>query len=234
MGVLGSSTPEQVWDRLRRQAAQYGRPGRRAPLLAFELIATVAQADPGADGMYRARRPDSVISRYLQTVRRNHGILILDIQPGRSDFLTEAEALTRWLLQPDVGLAIDPEWRMAPDQVPAQEIGSVSAAEVNATSVWLDDLVRRHHLPQKLFLIHKFRSSMLTDEAAIRDRPNLYEVVNMDGFGGQGIKISEYREFAREGHFPMGIKLFYTQDTDLMSPGQALALDPAPAIVDYQ
>ncbi|OUD85835.1 hypothetical protein BC477_15610 [Clavibacter michiganensis subsp. michiganensis] len=41
------------------------------------------------------------------------------------------------LAQPGVGLALDPEWRLGPDQVPLKQIGSVSAAEVDATTDWL-------------------------------------------------------------------------------------------------
>lgn len=233
LGVLGEGTPGHAWSRLAAQAAAYNRPGRPAPLLAFELIATVAQAGPGPDGKYREREPAAVIDRYLQTVRAHHGLLILDIQPGRSDFVTEAKALAPWLRQPDVSLALDPEWRMGPDQIPGKQIGSVSAAEVNAVSAWLERLVVSHHLPDKLLLLHKFRSTMLRDQPAIVDRPHLYEVVNMDGFGSRSVKLPEYHKWAA-GQFPVGIKLFYRQDPDLLRPADIRQLSPAPVIVDYQ
>jgi hypothetical protein len=233
LGVLGRGTPEHAWSRLAAQAAAYDRPGQPAPLPAFELIATIAQAGPGPDGQYREREPAAVIDRYLRTVRAHHGLLILDIQPGRSDFLTEARALAPWLRQPDVSLALDAEWRMAPGQIPGKEVGSVSAAEVNTVSAWLDRLVVANHLPPKVFLLHKFRATMLRDESAIANRPHLYEVVNMDGYGSRSIKLPEYHEWAG-GHFPVGIKLFYRQDPDLLSPADIRALAPSPVIVDYQ
>ena len=233
LGVLGRTGPETAWAQLSSQAAQYARPG--APVqCAFELIATIANAVPGPDGMYRTRQPAAVLDRYLHTVQEHHGLLILDIQPGRSDFLTEAAALRPWLAQPDVSLALDPEWRMGPDQVPAKQVGSVSAAEVNRVSAWLNELVISHHLPPKLLLLHKFRSTMLQDEGALLDRPHLREVVNMDGFGPQSQKLPKYRDFAAASRFEMGIKLFYRQDTDLMTPAQVLALQPTPAVIDYQ
>jgi hypothetical protein len=231
--VLGEGSPEHAWSRLAAQAAAYARPGEPAPLPAFELIATIAQAGPGPDGKYREREPAVVIDRYLRTVRAHHGQLILDIQPGRSDFLTEARALEPWLRQPDVSLALDPEWRMGPGQVPGKEVGSVSAAEVNTVSAWLERLVVRNHLPPKLFLLHKFRATMLQDESAIAKRPYLYEVVNMDGYGSRSIKLPEYHEWAA-GQFPVGIKLFYHQDPDLLTPADIRALSPAPVIVDYE
>ena len=111
-------------------------------LPALELIAVIANADAGQDGMYRARQPDAVIRRYLRAARRAKALLLLDIQPGRSDFFTEATRLEKWLSEPDVGLALDPEWRVGPGEVPGQVIGSVDSREVNATTAWLDELTR--------------------------------------------------------------------------------------------
>ena len=69
--------------------------------------------------------------------------MVLDLQPGRSDFLSQAKQYASLLEQPNVGLALDPEWRLGPHQVPLRQIGRVSAAEVNRTSAWLADLVTR-------------------------------------------------------------------------------------------
>jgi hypothetical protein len=233
LGVLGHGAPETAWARLQRQAAGYATPAHPVQP-AFELISSVANATPGPDGMYRTRQSADVIDRYLRTVRRHRGLLILDIQPGRANFLPEAQALRKWLRQPDVGLALDPEWRMAPGQVPGKQIGSVSAAEVNVVSGWLDQLVAGHHLPTKLFLLHKFRSTMVRGESELINRPHLHEVVNMDGFGTQKEKLPKYRDFAAATNFDMGIKLFYKQDVGLMTPEQVMGLDPAPEVIDYQ
>ncbi len=233
LGVLGQSDPEVAWSRLESEAAHYERPGRPVQP-AFELIATIASATPGPDGTYRRRQPASVLDRYLKVVRRHHGLLILDIQPGRSDFLTEAKALRPWLLQPDVGLALDPEWRMGATELPGKVIGSVSAAEVNTVSAWLEELVVNHHLPTKVFLLHKFRATMIQDEPALANRSHLREVVNMDGFGTPHEKLSEYAEFAAATPFQMGLKLFYHQDIDLLAPSSVARLDPVPDLIDYQ
>ena len=86
----------------------------------MELIAVVAAAHPGPGDRYNLRQPDSVIRRYLKAARKAKALLILDIQPGRSDFFTETKRLRKWLKEPDVGLALDPEWRMAPGRGPGQ------------------------------------------------------------------------------------------------------------------
>ena len=127
LGALGIGTPDRAARRLREQAAAYERP-RRPVLPALELIAVIANADPGEDGMYRTRQPAAVIDRYLRAARRHDMLLLLDIQPGRAEFITEAIRLERWLREPDVGLALDPEWRVGPGEVPGQVIGSVDRA----------------------------------------------------------------------------------------------------------
>lgn len=117
LGVLGVGTPAQAWTRLDAQARAYDAPGRPAARV-FELIVTVASDSPGSSGLYRNRVSAAAIGPYLQAVRAHGGTLLLDVQPGRSDFLDEAEALQPWLEQPDVGLALDPEWRMGPARCP--------------------------------------------------------------------------------------------------------------------
>ena len=104
LGTLGIGTPTAAGKRLLRTAAGYRSLGR--PVMpAMELIASVANASPGDDGTYRTRQPAAVIDRYLKAARAIKGILILDIQPGYVDFLTEARRLEPWLKQPDVMLA---------------------------------------------------------------------------------------------------------------------------------
>jgi hypothetical protein len=233
LGALGIGTPRGAARRLARQARSYRRDDR-GELPALELITVIANADPGDDGMYRARQSDSVIRRYLRAARQAKALLLLDIQPGRSDFFTETTRLEKWLKEPDVGLALDPEWRVAEGQVPGQVIGQVSSREVNATSAWLAQLVAEHGLPEKLFVIHQFTDDMV-DHTKLKLREGLDMVLNVDGFGGREIKIQKYRRFAKQApDFHLGFKLFYEEDTDLMSPRQVLRLRPRPEIVVYE
>lgn len=233
LGALGIGTPAAAARRLARQARGYARKSR--PVLpAFELIAVVAAAHPGEGGRYNLRQSDAVISRYLRAARRARALLILDIQPGRSDFFTEAKRLEKWLREPDVGLALDPEWRMGADQVPGQVIGQVSAREVNATTAWLDQLVRRHDLPQKLLLVHQFTDGMVP-ERELKERDGLAYVLNADGFGSRAVKVAKYRRFvAQARQFGRGFKLFYEEDVDTMTPAQVMRLSPRPDVIVYE
>lgn len=234
LGTLGIGTPDQAGRRLLRTAQRYAPLGE--PVLpAMELIAVIAAGAPGDDGMYRTRQAHKVIGRYLRAARRIKALLILDIQPGRSDFLIEARKLKRWLRQPDVSLALDPEWRVDAPNVPGQVIGSVSAQEVNAVSFWLERLSRRHDLPQKLLLIHRFTHDMIRDQQQLKPRPRIALAINVDGFGGRAVKQAKYRDFARAGdHFFDGFKLFYHEDTNVLAPRQVVRMRPSPQIVVYE
>jgi hypothetical protein len=235
LGALGIGTPAHAVARLKRQAEPYGRKTR--PVLpALELIAVIAHGEAGPQGRYSLRQRDSVIRRYLKAARKAKALLVLDIQPGRSDFFTETKRLRKWLREPDVGLALDPEWHVQPGQIPGQVIGSVSAKEVNATSAWLAQLVAKYQLPQKLFLVHQFTPGMVPVRA-LKKRAGLAMVINVDGFGGQEVKIAKYREFVRTAKaagFRRGFKLFYQEDTKLMKPRQVLRMSPPPDVVVYE
>jgi hypothetical protein len=184
--------------------------------------------------MYRSRQTDRVIRRYLRAARRAKAILMLDIQPGRSDFFTETTRLAKWLKQPDVSLALDPEWRAHDSEVPGQVIGHVGAREVNATSAWLAQLVARHKLPEKLFVVHMFTDDMV-DESRLKRRDGLAIVLNVDGFGNQAVKKAKYHAFTRQARsFDHGFKLFYEEDTDMMRPRQVMRLRPRPVLVVYE
>jgi hypothetical protein len=233
LGALGIGSPDAAGRRLRKQAAPYARKTRPV-MLAFELIAAVANADPGEDGLYRTRQTDAVIRRYLNAARRRKALLLLDIQPGHADFMDEVRHLDRWLREPDVGLALDPEWH-TPGAQPGTVIGSVDAATVNDVSAHLAAIVRAGNLPEKLFVVHQFTNDMIRGKAQVVQRPGLATTMNVDGFGDRANKVAKYREFTHDGtHFHRGYKLFYEEDTGLMRPRSVLALQPPPDLVVYE
>jgi hypothetical protein len=236
LGALGATTPARAAQRLERQARPYGQPGR--PVLpAFELITTIVHADPGEDGDHAARQDDRVIARYLRAARREKMLLILDIQPGYAPFLQEVRAYERFLKEPDVSLALDPEWSLEPPALPGQAIGSTDAATVNEVSAYLSRIVRENDLPEKLLVVHRFTNDMIGDEARLKRPPGVALTVNVDGFGTRPAKISKYRDFTRGEHGRgrhNGFKLFYEEDTNLMRPAGVLRLRPSPDLVVYE
>jgi hypothetical protein len=234
LGTLGIGTPAQAGRRLLRQARAYAR--RTRPVLpAMELIATVATAAPGPSGLYRDRMPRAVIDRYLKAARAIDGLLILDIQPGRGEFGPEIERLRPWLRQPDVGLALDPEWHVGPTGLPGRQIGSTDADVINAAAAYLSDIVRRHRLPEKVLLVHRFTDNMISREERLAPAPGVRTVINIDGFGGREVKVAKYHDFAgRNRALDTGFKVFYRQDTPVLTPRAVLRLHPPPDVVNYQ
>ena len=170
LGPLGVGTRDQAAAKLNQQAEAYDT--RTRPVLpAMELIATIAQRDAGLDGNYNARQEDDVIADYLAAARRAKMLLILDIQPGQSSFMTEVHHFGKWLRQPDVGIALDPEWSMQPGEVPGTVIGSTNATIVNQVADYMAGYVRKYKLPQKLLMVHQFTSDMIKNRGQIQTVP---------------------------------------------------------------
>jgi hypothetical protein len=201
----------------------------------MELIATIANRDPGLDGLYISRQEPAIIDRYLRAARRIDALLILDIQPGRAGFVSEMRRLRKWLREPDVGLALDPEWHVQEGEVPGQVIGSVDAGIVDQVSRELAGMVRELRLPEKLLLVHQFTENMIRNKARLQRHEGVALTINVDGFGDRPNKISKYDAFTDEAvRFNDGFKLFYEEDTNLMQPRQVLALGPPPDVVVYE
>jgi hypothetical protein len=233
LGVLGEAPPDQITKRLRRAAAPFAHGDTKVQIV-YELIASIADASPGSDGDYSHYVDKSDVQRYVRAAKRNSALLVLDLQPGRSDFLPQAKHFGWALRKPWVGLALDPEWHMGPGEVPAQTIGHVGAAEVNAVSRYLARITRNNDLRQKIFMLHQFRTDMIRHIQNVKNRRVLAMVQHVDGFGSQGQKLATYHKVVRAKQFHQGFKLFYDEDTGLFRPRQVLHIRPRIQFVSYQ
>jgi hypothetical protein len=237
LGALGEQSPDDAARRLEGVIAPWRRPGERPVLPAFDLIATIATAGPGPSGLYRSRSSAAQIQRYLDAARRNGVYLILDLQPGRSDFLTEAKAYERFLREPDVGLALDPEWRTEPPARPGGGyVGQVDASEVNAVAEWLAELVAEDDLPEKLLVVHQFQIRMITDKDQLHEPDGVALTIHMDGFGTRSQKLTTYWFVHVDEPWNNGFKLFYDEDIDIFTADDLLGgvAQPIPDLVTYQ
>ncbi|NYE36615.1 hypothetical protein F4692_001748 [Nocardioides cavernae] len=235
LGVLGETDPDTAFQRIAKAGKPFlGRTERLLPV--YELIVTVADgADyPGTDGDHAHDVLHSRVQAYIDAAHRNGALLLLDLQPGRTDFLTAAKRW-EWALQdPWVGLALDPEWRVGPGEFPGQQIGSVRAREINRTAGWLSRLTRDNGLPEKLFVVHQFTDSMVPDIRKVRRRDGLAMVQHVDGFGSPADKLATYRDVAVPRKFTMGFKLFYDEDVPRMRPAQVRRSLPDVRFVSFQ
>ena len=236
LGVLGEQGPEAAVERLRSIAEGYGEDGS-AVLPTLEIIATVASAAAGADGDYSSNTDREVIRPWIEAAAANGAYVVLDLQPGRSTYLSQAKYYEEFLRLPHVGLALDPEWRLKPHQVHLTQIGTVDAAEINQVVDWLAGIVREEALPQKLLILHQFRFSMITNRAQVKTPPELAVLIHMDGQGSLAAKYNTWNSLtgrADVDRFHWGWKNFYDEDSPMATPQQVLALSPKIVFVSFQ
>ena len=237
LGVLGHQDLPASIVRARAVAAQYNRLSKVPVIPAFEIIATVASAYPGQNGDYSYEMSLASLRPWVNAATKAHMYVTLDLQPGRANFLAEAKHYQSLLERPNVGLALDPEWKLGPDQFPLKQIGSVSISEVNSVVTWLARLTAQHHLPQKLLELHEFRLSMIQDIQQLdRRHSDLAIVINMDGQGAPSTKQQTWDAVianAPKGVF-FGWKDFYVKDTPMLDPRQTIEHTPEPVLISYQ
>ncbi len=237
LGVLGEQPVAEAVARARRLAREYRKVSAEPVVPAFEIIATVASASPGRDGDYSSEAPVAMLRPWIDAAATAGVYVVLDLQPGRTDFLTQAKRYADLLAEPHVGLALDPEWRLAPGQRHMVQIGSVRAAEVNSVATWLANLTRDRKLPQKLLMLHQFRLSMIGGRSRIdTGRDELAVLIHADGFGTPGEKFNTWRNLRTDPPRRVfwGWKNFYDEDRPTFTPRRTMALKPCPVFVSYQ
>ena len=189
LGVLGEQPVDAAIQRARDTAAPYDPLVETPVVPAFEVIVTVASEFAGPDGNYSTESPVETVRPFVEAAGEAGLYVILDLQPGRTDFVAQAELYRPLLELPHVGLALDPEWRLAPNEVHLTQIGSVGIEEVNRVVTWLADLTREKALPQKLLVLHQFRLDMLPGREFLdMSRDELAIMIHADGQGPQGSK----------------------------------------------
>ncbi|WHP18416.1 hypothetical protein [Cellulomonas sp. ES6] len=236
LGVLGEQDVPATIARARQTAEPYEALTDDTVVPTLEIIATIASSAPEPDGSYSRARSVQDLRPLVEAAQEAGQAVVIDLQPGRTDFVTQAKQYAELLAYPHVGLALDPEWRLAPDQVHLRQIGSVGVDEVNATAEWLAGFTREHHLPQKMFLLHQFSLRMITDRERLdTSHDELAVIIHADGQGSQPAKADTWRALrqgAPDVHW--GWKNFYDEDQPMLDPAQTYAVQPTPDLVTYQ
>lgn len=241
MGVLGEYPTSQLLTLLQSEVAKWQTADPTTPVMpAIQYIAVVAQGSAGKEGKYILRMPDDQIDHALDLAHQVHGIVILDIQVGKSSLQHELPMLETYLQMPEVHLAIDPEFSMKYGDPPGTVIGTYDATDINYAAQYLASLVRENRLPPKILVVHRFTQKMVTHYTNIQPLPEVQIVMDMDGWGTKAKKIGTYTNVvAPEPVQFTGIKLFYKNDlkppsTGMLSTSEILNLTPAPIYIQYQ
>jgi hypothetical protein len=238
LGVLGEQGVAETIERAKKVAAPYETLTDRTVVPTLEIIATVAAGAAGDDGNYSNELPAERLVPYIDAAAEAGMYVVIDLQPGRTDFLTQAKLYESLLERPNVGLALDPEWRLEPDEKHLTQIGSVTAEEVNAVSGWLAGVVDSAGLPPKMLVLHQFRLDMIQNRQDVdMSHSQLELLVHVDGQGGQPDKQATWRTLhdGAPAGMAWGWKNFYDEDLPMLSPEQTMR-DVAPEVdlVTYQ
>jgi hypothetical protein len=236
LGSLGEQDLNGSIARVKDLVAQYQQFSDVPVVPAFEIITTVAAGQPGADGDYSNEVEIAKIRPYVDAAKAAGVYVVLDLQPGRADFLTQARRYEELLREPHVGLALDPEWRLQPGQVHRAQIGSVNVDEINATADWLAGVVRTNNLPQKVLMVHQFRTSMIVGRERLNTtHEELATLVHCDGFGTQDMKRGTWEAMRQNSpNVYWGWKNFIDEDRPMLNPQQTLQFSSDIVFVSYQ
>ena len=208
----------------------------------FEYIPVVVHGSPQSDGSYRTRVKNKDVQYYLDAARRCEALLLLNIQPGRSEFMPEMKHYEKFLREPDVGVALDPEWAMDPGEVPGVDLGRTDGPELDEAAQYLSRIVQENNLPEKVMVFHQFNEAAVEKIRGLKPQPGVALVRSIDGLGGPEDKIAKYDELVKNQPkwIHPGFKLFYKEDTSppwgsvLMTPKQVMQLKPRPDYVLYE
>ena len=235
LGVLGDQIRSQTLRILRRSyVPDYQAHSDRLVLPGYHIVSTVANTYPPD---FRHHLDLGIIEEWVASAKESGVVIFLDIQPGRANIMDEFNRIRYLLYEPHVHLAIDPEFAMSEDQVAGTNIGQLYASQINEIQRNLNGIGYEIGL-NKVLMLHQFKNSMLPDKELIEPHPFVELVIDGDGYGPAGPKISNYNQYAAEPGFEYGgFKLFPTDgDSPLMTPAEVMggALYPQPSIIIYQ
>ena len=237
MGELGKYSPEIGAKKIKELALQhkkYSEP--RDVKAALHLIVDVAQGNPTPDGDYIYRLDEIVIAEYVEAARLSNILLFLDLQIGWGNLENSIQTLEKYLKEPFVHLALDPEFAAKDhDKIPGDSIGYLNAIDINSVQMYLQDIVREYTIPSKILVIHQFRESMILETSNLVDVEEVLLTIDMDGFGTPQQKIHGYEKYALAEYAEYAaLKLFYEWDTPVLTTEAIAQLESQPNYLIYQ
>jgi hypothetical protein len=242
MGILGELPKDSMLRRLQLEVEKWTKADSLVPAIpALHYIAVTAQSAPGAGGKYRLRMPFSQIDTVLNWAKEIDALVFIDIQVGLSTLQQELPEFEKYLSMPNVHFGIDPEFSMKTGARPGSVIGTFDAADINYVTDYLAGLVKKHNIPPKMLVVHRFTQGMVTNYKNITLKPEVQIIMDMDGWGEAERKVNTYQMFIHPEPVQFtGFKIFYKNDTKKvnrpreMQPADLLKLKPVPVYIQYQ
>lgn len=237
MGILGQYSISDLEPVMEKFIQDYdGANGPRGIIPAFYIIFGTCWPE-GEIGILS----DTVIRQYIEFAQTRGWYVFLDHQIGKNTVEDAMKKLLPYLKYPNVQLALDPEWRTTK---PMQEIGSVTAEELNNAQKMMQDYMIANSLPgRKMLVVHQFKPKMISNRSDVRSDFELVQLIHCaDGFGSPMLKKSTYALNAEATNIPIkSFKLFSKPtvekagyDIPMMSPSDVFLLNPRPYLIMYQ
>jgi hypothetical protein len=250
---LATDNDTQFAAAMKQITDQYNTADPKHPAIgSIDLVDPVADGVPGPDKLYRHYRDPADIDHYLKVARDTKQLFFFDTQVGWDTQQNVFEHFRPYLEQPDVHLALDPEWEMRPGVVPGQDRGRTVASTIQWVMDQLSEMVISKHLPNKILIVHKFFQDEQWENpfkpdpkdawSNVQPRPGVTLIICIDGQGAPQNKIEKYNAFAKGETNLLGFKIFmqipcsqyqYCEEP-VMTPKQVLNLKPPPMMVQYQ
>lgn len=236
LGILGQFSADEAAQRVRDQAAYYDSlNGDRGARPALDLIYALVQSEPTENGLYLRYLSDETVEEYIRVAEQYDTQLILDLQIGRGTLLEEVRKVERFLVNPRVHVAVDPEYAVGSEGVPIYTPGTITGNDINAIQDYLRDLVVQHNLPPKLLVIHQYMEDTVLGGYDTRDVPEVNLVLNMDAYGDAQDKRDKYATFAVRPYAEYrSFNIFLNHDQPVMTEQETLQLSPEPDVIFYQ
>jgi hypothetical protein len=237
MGILGRYSIGELDAKLSALAEEYAAVnGGRGVKKAFYIIYGTVWPQ-GEIGILK----EDVLTRYIEYALERDILVFIDHQIGRYDPINSLKQMLPYLRYPNVHLALDPEWRTTK---PMQEIGTVSAEEINRAQQVMENYILENQIPgERMLVIHQFNWRMIKNRERVNAGFYRVRLVHCaDGFGSPHLKRSSYAYNAEAPNMPVkAFKLFYNfnipgagYDNPLLTPKEVYALTPRPYIIMYQ
>ncbi len=237
MGVLGQYSIEDLEPIMNDYIKLYDDAnGARGIIPAFYIIFGTCWPE-GEIGILS----DATIMKYIEFARVHGWYVFLDHQIGKYSVESAMKRLLPYLKYPNVQLALDPEWRTTK---PMEEIGYITAEELNGAQKMMQDYMMEHSLPgRRMLVVHQFKPKMISNREKVRSDYELVQLIHCaDGFGSPTLKKSTYALNAAATNIPLkSFKLFTKPtiegagyDVPIMSPADVFQLNPRPYLIMYQ
>ena len=234
LGILGETNIDELVEKMIEKKNYYNEELDNSidVKLAFHIIHSLATKDPGRRNDYLLNMSENTVMKYINRAQKENFAVILDVQLGTKTAQESIEPLLKYLVYPNVHLAIDPEFKIPSHRKypPGKYVGHIFAEELNEAQELISNYLKENNISEKKKLIvHMFHERMLRKKEEVKNFDNIQLIYNIDGHGNAGVKVKIYNSLyaSEQTHKAIGgFKIFYQSDIGkIMTPKEILGIE---------